>query len=375
MAVVGVGSMGSMALWQLARAGVKAIGFEQWSPGHDQSAAGGESRIFRTAYQEGAEYVPLLLRAFDLWGELEAESGFDLFVQTGCLMIGPLEHESLQRVLRSAETYGVPHKVLDDGQLARRYPQLRFLPGDSAVLDERAGVVRPEFAVIAATRAAQALGATVVSGARVQAVEPAASSVVVRTDERAYEVGQVILAPGPWLGSWLSKLAPALASHVQPKKEILSWYLAHQPADYTPSRFPVFVRYGRDPHVFGMPTLDGGSVKVGLWPQEGAFDDPDALDRNVPPSALAATNAAVARYLPGLTPTPVRVSAYMDAYTTDDHGLVGRVPGVSNVWVLGGFSGHGFKLAPMIGELAAQLIRDGETELSIAHLSPERFAG
>jgi sarcosine oxidase len=367
-----------MALWQLARAGVKAIGFEQWSPGHDQSAAGGESRIFRTAYQEGAEYVPLLLRAYDLWSELEAESGFDLFTQTGCLMIGPLEHESLRRVLHSAETYGVPHKVLDDGQLARRYPQLRFLPGDSAVLDERAGVVRPEFAVVAAARAAQALGAVVVSGVRVHAVEPvgsgSGSGVVVRTEGRDYEVGQVILAPGPWLGPWLGKLAPALAPHVQPKKEVLSWYLAHQPADYVPSRFPVFVRYGRDPHVFGMPTLDGGSVKVGLWPQEGAFDDPDALDRNVPPSALSQTNAAVARYLPGLTPTPIRVSAYMDAYTSDDHGLVGRLPGFDNVWVLGGFSGHGFKLAPMIGELAAQLLRDGRTELSIDHLAPGRFA-
>lgn len=363
--------MGSMALWQLARAGVQAIGFEQWTPGHDQSAAGGESRIFRTAYQEGAEYVPLLLRSYDLWGELETESGFDLFTPTGCLMIGPLEHEDLRRVLHSAEAYGVPHKVLDAGQLARRYPQLRFLPGDSAILDERAGVVRPEFAVVAASRAAQALGAAVVSGVRVQSVSPSASGVVVRTSDRDYEVGQAILAPGPWL----HRLVPELAPYVRPQREVLTWYPARQPSDYTPARFPVFVRYGRDPHVFGMPTLDGGSVKVGLWPQEGELPsgDPDALDRRVELPSLAPTNEAVARYLPGLTPTPVRVSVYMDAYTTDNHGLVGRLPGVENVWVLGGFSGHGFKLAPVIGELAAQLVQRGETELSIAHLAPKRF--
>ncbi len=217
--------MGSMALWQLARAGVAAIGFERWSPGHDQSAAGGESRIFRTAYQEGTAYVPLLLRAHDLWRELEAESGIDLFTACGCLMIGPLEHPDLRRVLTSAQTYDVPHRVLDHDQLVERYPQFAFLPGDSAVLDRRAGVLRPEFAIAAAARRAEQLGASVVTGTRVRAVEPSSSGVVLRTDDRDYRVGQAILAPGPWL----SRLLPDLAPYVRPKKEVLSWYQAPRP--------------------------------------------------------------------------------------------------------------------------------------------------
>ncbi len=137
----------------------------------------------------------------------------------------------------------------------------------------------------------------------------------------------------------------------------------------------MFVRYGQDPHVFGMPTLDGGSVKVGLWPQDGELPDgdPDRLDRTVAPESLAPTNAAVARFLPDLIPTPVRISAYLDAYSRDDHGLVGRMPGRDNLVVLGGFSGHGFKLAPVIGELAAGLITGTEPAFDLTHLAPGRF--
>ncbi len=126
-----------------------------------------------------------------------------------------------------------------------------------------------------------------------------------------------------------------------------------------------------------MPTLDGGSVKVGLWPQDGELpdQDPDRLDRTVAPGSLATTNAAVARFLPELIPTPVRISAYLDAYTNDDHGLVGRLPGTENLILLGGFSGHGFKLAPVIGELAAGLITGAKPDLSFGHLAPERFLG
>src|SRR5882724_7569688 len=112
VAVIGVGSIGSMALWRLAAQGVDAIGFEQYAPGHDQAAAGGESRIFRSAYLEGPQYVPLLLRARELWRELERESGQQLLTLNGGLMIGHAESESMHNVLESAARYDLPHQVL-----------------------------------------------------------------------------------------------------------------------------------------------------------------------------------------------------------------------------------------------------------------------
>lgn len=370
VAVVGTGTLGAMALWRLARSGIPAIGFEQWSPGHDQSAAGGESRIFRTAYQEGSEYVPLLLRAYDLWRELEAESGQALLTLNGGLMIGATDGEDLRLVLESARRYDVPHQVLDRDEVARRFPQHRLADDESAVFDERAGFIRPEFAVLAAARCARSRGASIVTGTKVLGVESDDTGVVIRTSERDYRVRQAVLTPGPWMANFV----PVLAAHVTPRKEVMTWYMATDPAAYDAERFPVFIRYG-DPNTFGIPTLDGGSVKVAPSLQFAEFDDPDALDRNVAESEVTVVNQVVERHFPGLVPTPVRVSAYMDGYTTDGHAFVGRMPGSTNVWLLAGFSGHGFKMAPTFGEIAADLVRDGGTEHLIDHLAPDRFSG
>jgi sarcosine oxidase len=371
VAVIGLGSIGSMTLWQLARGGVDAIGFEQYAPGHDQAAAGGESRIFRTAYLEGPQYVPLLLRARELWRELERESGRSLLTLCGGLMIGAAESEAMRNVVESATSFDLPHDVLDAAEMGRRYPQHRMLPGETAVLDHWAGVLRPEFAVLAAAQAAQARGARVVSGCRVTAVEPGSEGVRVHTSDRSYTVEQAVVTAGPWT----ARFAPGLARHITPKRLVMTWYPARDVAAYTPESFPIFIRDSGDVHIFGIPTLDGGSVKVAPHTDYGALADADDLDRNVTAAELEPINAAVARLMPGLDPTPVRVSAYMDAYTSDGHAVVGRMPGVENVWVLGAFSGHGFKMAPAFGQVAAELVADGKTGLPIEHLDPTRLAG
>jgi sarcosine oxidase len=371
VAVIGLGSIGSMALWQLARGGIDAIGFEQYAPGHDQAAAGGESRIFRTAYLEGPQYVPLLLRARELWQELERETGRSLLTLCGGLMIGAADSEAMRNVVESATSFDLPHEVLDAAEMGRRYPQHRMLPGETAVFDRWAGVLRPEFAVLAAAGAARARGARVVTGCRVTGVEPVDGGVRVHTPERSYTVEQAVVTAGPWT----ARFAPDLARHITPKKLVMTWYPAQDVAAYTPDAFPIFIRDSGDVHVFGIPTLDGGSVKVAPHGSYGDLDDADDLDRNVAAAELEPINSAVARLLPGLDPTPVRVSTYMDAYTEDGHAVVGRMPGARNVWVLGAFSGHGFKMAPAFGQVAAELVTDGKTGLPVEHLDPARFAG
>ncbi|HEX4357867.1 MAG TPA: N-methyl-L-tryptophan oxidase [Pseudonocardia sp.] len=369
VAVIGVGSIGSMALWRLAAQGVDAIGFEQFAPGHDQAAAGGESRIFRTAYLEGPQYVPLLLRARELWRELERESGQQLLTLNGGLMIGPEDSDSMRNVLVSAERFDLPHEVLDAGEMGRRYPQHRMLPGEIGFLDEWAGVLRPEFAVLAAARSAQARGARVVTGSRVSAVEPFDGGVRVVAGDRTYTVEQAVLTAGPWT----ARFAPALAAHVTPRKLVMTWYPALDVRAYQPDRFPIFIRESGAVHIFGIPTLDGGSVKVAPHGSYGDLADGDDLDRNVAPSDLDPINRTVAELMPGLVPTPVRVASYMDAYTTDNDALVGQLPGTDNVWLLGAFSGHGFKMATAFGQIAAELVTEGKASLPIDHLDPTRF--
>lgn len=369
VAVIGTGSIGSMALWQLARAGVSAIGFEQFDVGHDRAAAGGESRIFRTAYLEGPQYVPLLQRAYELWRALESESGRDLLTLSGGLMIGQADSDGMTNVLASIERFGLAHEVLDAEAMARRYPQHRMLPGETAVLDLAAGVLRPEFAVLAAAEAARAVGATVVAGTPVTALEPSSDGVVVHAGGRTYRVEQAVVTTGPWT----ARFAPALAAQVTPRKLVMTWYPAKDVAAYRPDRFPIFIRESGDAQIFGIPTLDGGSVKVAPHGSYGDLSDADDLHRDVTRDELAGINRAVAELLPGLTPTPVRVSVYMDAYTPDGHALVGALPGVDNVWLLGAFSGHGFKMAPAFGQVAMELVRDGKTRFAIDHLDPARY--
>ncbi|NIH84969.1 N-methyl-L-tryptophan oxidase [Amycolatopsis granulosa] len=368
VAVVGLGTLGSMTVWQLARAGADVLGFEQFGIGHDRSAAGGESRIFRTAYQEGPEYVPLLREAHRLWRELEAESGGRLLTATGGLTIGAEGTEAMANVLASIERFGLPAEVLDAAAMRWRYPQHRLADGEMAVLDHTAGVLRPEFAVIAAVTRAVSLGARVHSGTAVTAIEPFGDHVVVTAGERRFTVRQVVVAGGPWT----ARLVPALAGAVHVRRIVMTWFATTDPARYGPERFPVFIRQSGERHVFGIPTFDGGSVKVALV-AEDPVADPDALDRDVRPSALSAISSLVQGCLPELHPYPHRVSVHMDGYTADGHPLVGAVPGVPNVVVLGGFSGHGFKMAPAIGRVAADLVLRGQG--SVGFLDPGRHAG
>jgi sarcosine oxidase len=370
VAVIGTGSIGSMTLWQLARAGVDAIGFEQYAPGHDQAAAGGESRIFRTAYLEGPQYVPLLLRARELWRELERESGFDLLNLNRGLMIGHENSGGMRNVLASARDFELPHRVLDADEMRRTYPQHAMRDGEIGFLDQWAGVLRPEFAVLAAATAAERRGARLVTGTRITDVEPYREGVRIRCGDRTWTVEQAIVTAGPWT----NRFVPSLVKHVFPRRLVMTWYHPRgSVADYLPDRFPIFIRDADDVHVFGIPTLDGGSVKVAPHASYGQMHDADDLDRNVAAADLAPINAAVAELFPGLVPTPVRVAAYMDAYTSDGHAIVGQMPGTSNVWVLGAFSGHGFKMAPAFGQVAAELAVDGKTSLPIEHLNPTRF--
>lgn len=370
VAVIGAGTMGAMTLWSLARAGIAAIGFEQFTLGHDRSAAGGESRMFRVAYREGPQYVPMLLRAGDLWRQLEAETGRGLLTVTGGLMIGDADSADIRNVIASAERFALPHEVLDAGAMAARYPQHQsLLPGEIAVLDCMAGVIRPEFAVLSAARRAQDLGAIVHERTQVTAIHADADGVTVHAGSRDYRVDLAVVAAGPWT----ARFAPELARLITARRVIMTWHMAGDSAAYHPERFPVSIRNSDGVHISAFPSLDGGSVKIAVNASFTDLADPDDLDRNVDPAILTVVTDAVARFMPGLIPAPIRVSAYMDGYTPDGHALAGPLPATPNVWLLGGFSGHGFKLAPAIGQATTDLIRHGKTDLPISHLNPSRW--
>lgn len=369
VAIVGVGSMGSMAAWQLASRGAKVIGFEQFAPGHDRSAHGGESRIFRTAYLEGPEYVPLLQEAQRLWLQLEQETGQQLLTLNGGLMIAPRATDFLRNVTACIERFDLPHEMLDSGEATRRYPQHRVGEEHVIVLDKQAGYLRPELAVMAAARRAEELGAELHRDVRVEAIEETGRGARIRAGGQTYEVSQVIVTAGPWTEQLLADLPVQL----EVRRLLLTWFVPRTPSLFTPERFPIFIRENDAEAFWGIPMIDGFSVKVSAHRAFGRIADPDALYRSTSPEEVAGIRAAVARCLPDLMPDPVRIGVYQDAFAPDDHFVVGRHPLHPKVIVLCGFSGHGFKMASAMGRVASDLALDDGTELPIEHLSPARF--
>src|SRR5699024_7596802 len=140
-AVFGVGAMGSMSIWQLARRGVSVFGFEQFGVGNDRSAAGGQSRLLLTAYMQGQESVPLLEAALLLWKQLEEEANKGLLTLNGGLMIGDPDTTVLRNVLQSIKDFQLDHEINQGSEAKKRYPQHRLFPEDVMILDKNAGYI------------------------------------------------------------------------------------------------------------------------------------------------------------------------------------------------------------------------------------------
>lgn len=368
--VIGIGTMGSTTLWRLARAGVRVIGIEQFTPGHDKGSGHGESRIIRTAYHEGASYVPLVESALAYWRELEADSGRTLLHLTGALTIGFPESAVVRGALRAAHTHRLPHEVLEADALRHRFPQHTVGDSDVAVYEKEAGILLPESSILAATEAATRHGAHLITNTRVLGIRAGSGATIeVETQDQLIHAGHVVVASGAWTPTLLPQLCPQLTV----QRKVLAWFPARHPADYSPDRFPVFIRETPNAHWFGFPTLDRRTVKLALH-HGGEHTTADELDRTVRSTDIAPLAELVRTYLSQLDSRPTRSSVCMYTNTPDGHFLVGHLPDMGQVTVLAGFSGHGFKFASVLGEAAAQLAIHGETHLPIDAFSPQRFA-
>jgi sarcosine oxidase len=356
--------MGSQAAWRLASRGAEVVGYDRFAPGHDRSAAGGESRIFRSAHFEDSRYVPLLKHADALWEELQRETGRELRRLTGCLLMGPTSHHQMATVLESIAEHDLDHEVLDADLLAKRFPQYRIEDGDVAVLDRRAGFLRPELTVQTAARRAEELGARIRRYTPVREIVPVGGGVEVRTDEGSDRYDAAVVTVGPWVND----LLPDLPWEVDVRRLVSAWYLPTAGTWFGEER-PAFIRTAPT-HCYGLPSPDGVSVKLGLSRAlHRPVDDPNRLDRTVAPEELDVFTELIGRHLPDLHPDPVRLSVFMEGYTESSRPLVGPLPGSEDVVLLAGFSGHGFKLSPAFGDIAADLALDGTSAQPIDFIS------
>jgi sarcosine oxidase len=371
--VVGLGAMGSHALWRLARRGVRVIGVEQFAPGHDRGSSHGESRIIRTAYAEDPGYVPLVLYAWRLWDELEGESGQRLLERCGGLMLGTSTSPMVRGSLASADEHGLRYELLSSSQLRERFPQQRVDDDTVGFYEMAAGVVRPERGVVEAVRAARAAGAEVLEGQTVREIVPDSDRPAVRLEDRTLVARHVVVAAG----AWVPRLVPVPDLRLRVVRRVEAWFGARSPEAFSPRSFPVFVRddpTGRGAW-YGCPSLDGATVKVALREWPGIDEPADPVEGPRPPDQADAEPVAgiVKATLPELRARPVRMKACMSTLTPDRHFVVGQRGDLPGLTLLAGFSGHGFKFAPVLGEVAAQLAITGTTDLPIELFDPHRF--
>lgn len=365
--VVGLGSVGSMALWRAAERGLgRVLGIEQFGVGHTHGSFSGETRLFRMAYHEGARYVPILARSRELWQQLEAMTGRQLLIETGVLSVGRESSEPIRNVLRSVTDHALAHEVLRGAALAERFPQHEFDPDDIGVLDRQGGALRPESGVISAVEQARGHGAKVIENEKVLAVSVEIDHVQLYTDRRVVRTGRLILAGG----SWSAEMQPRLHDLIAIKPLVLTWFAPRSIADFDAARFPGFIRDRGAVHFFGAPSLDGFSVKVSPDDRWAPVNRVDEVPHLLDPLELRALGVQAQAFFPGLNPEPVRHSVHHDGFASDKVPIV-DLDASGRVVTMAGFSGHGFKMAPALGEIAVELALDGVSPLHHADFAIE----
>jgi sarcosine oxidase len=369
--VVGVGGMGSATLYHLARRGVRVLGVEQLGLAHDRGSSHGETRIIRQAYFEHPDYVPLVRRAYGLWDELSRETGRSLSRQTGLCLVGstPVAGACL-----AATQHGVLLERLTVAEAESRFPQFRFCVDDEpsgaeppVAYEPEAGYLLVEACVEAHVEAAQRHGAAIHWHEVVRRWTATQQGVTVETDRMTYSAGTLVLCAGPWAGSVIADLTVPLTV----RRKVQFWHPLTCVSRWEGSPVFFFEEPGHG-EFYGLPAPDGQRVKLAEHTGGAVIDDPSAVDRSCQPDDRAPLEWFVTRRLRDVAPRADRHSVCQYTMSPDGHFVVDRHPWHERVLLATGFSGHGFKFAPVIGQALADLVIDGQTPLPIQFLSLER---
>ncbi|HKA43656.1 MAG TPA: N-methyl-L-tryptophan oxidase [Burkholderiales bacterium] len=368
--VVGLGIMGTAALSTLARRGARVLGIERFAPGHDKGSSHGETRVIRLGYFEHPSYVPLLRSAYELWRELEAASGQELLRVTGIAEIGPPDGAVVPGTLLASRTHGLPHEVLKAAALMERFPAFRIPPGFVGVVQPDGGFVAVETAIEAQLALARAAGAEVGTGMTVDSIESSGDGASIEIGPLRLAADTVIVAAGPWL----KRLLPDIPVQVRVTRQVMAWFEPRDAAAFAAGRFPVFVIESRHGVHYGFPPRGSGGVKVAKHHHGNETVDPDRHDRTVSAADESLIRSALAEHIPAANGKLLAAKTCLYTVTPDGDFIIDRMPGAPNVIVASPCSGHGFKFAPVVGEILADLATAGTTRHDISRFRIGRFS-
>jgi sarcosine oxidase len=374
--VLGLGAMGSAAASQLAEAGLRVVAFDAFTPPHLHGSSHGRSRIFRQAYFEDPGSVHLLVRARELWQKLEHDCGLQLFHPTGALMIGPRDGKLVAGSAESARLFHLPHEILSASDLRGRWPMFRVPDDAVALLEPNAGYLNPELCI------EQQLALAARHGAHLHYNEPVtewkadAGTVTVTTARRTCTAGRLVITAGPWAPQLLAGLPLSL----RVTRQVIYWFEPRL-ENYTSidsfreDRFPIYMieTSPAEPMLYGFPLTGPASegLKVAV---HGSAETctPETACRDIRPADEQYIRRRLAATLPTLAGRLLHAETCLYTMTPDENFILGPHPHYPNIVLASGFSGHGFKFAPVIGELIAGLVTTGDATRIPAMFSPTR---
>jgi sarcosine oxidase len=374
--VVGLGAMGSATAYQLAQRGKTVLGLEKFTPAHDQGSSHGSSRIIRQAYYEESSYVPLVLRAYELWERLQADTGADLLRITGGLLVGPSQSQLLTGGIRSAQEHGLEYEILDAAEMFHRFPQFVLDAGEAALYEPKAGYLRPEECIL------QNLAEASRCGAELRFEEPMVSwtasnsgeGVIVKTAKQTFHARNLVLSMGAWAPQILGPLGFPIAAY----RKVMFWFNPIGGLEnFLPERCPVYIwRPEGAAQFYGFPATDGSShgVKVAIHAGEEGCT-PGSIDRNIRLDDELAIRSVIATRIPALNGRVIEARTCMYTMTPDENFIIEPHPEHPQVSIATGFSGHGFKFSSVVGEILADFATEGNTRHNVAFLSSRRFRG
>ena len=370
--VLGLGAMGSAAAQHLAERHARVLGIEQFTPPHDKGSSHGDTRMIRQAYWESPDYIPLVLRAYELWEKLEHVAGTKLLTITGGLILGSASSQLVQGGIAAARAHRIKYSVLSPAEIRARFPAITPLEDDVAVHEELAGYLFPEECIRAQLKLAAQSGAELHFDEKVVKWNAQPGRVEVTTERAVYEAERLVIAAGPWASHALRNLLPLRVT-----RQVMTWV---QPVGgvnpFLPGRFPVFLCDSPDGLPgYGFPAVAGssGGVKAAIHGSDIECT-PDTIDRVIHEVDCGEVKRRLTPRFPALNGEVLKAATCMYTMTPDEHFIIGLHPHFPSVSIACGFSGHGFKFSPVVGEILADLATKGATNHPIALFSPARFS-
>lgn len=368
--VIGVGGMGSATAYELAKRGQRVLGLEQFDIPNDQGSSHGVNRIIRLAYYEHPSYVPLLRRSYELWSEIEEFANEKLLFTTGSIDTDAENGEVFQGSLESCQVHGIRHEILTAHETNQRFPGYQLPKGHFSLFQPDGGFLLSERSIVAYANAAIANGAEIHAREAVLGWEVTGSGTVsVSTNRGKYEAGSLAITAG----AWSEKLIPQISGNAVPERQVLAWLQPEDPDLFSPARFPVFNAMFEEGRYYGFPIYGIPGFKIGRYHHLDEQVDADNVQREVTREDEEILRSAAARYFPLANGNVMSMKTCMFTNSPDEHFIIGALPGVPQVSIAAGFSGHGFKFCSVVGEIMADLSTRQETGHDIAMFSPGRF--